>query len=116
MSMLLSQVMGAIRRVDLRERPEPGDVKIIRPMLADLEGELVKDDQIRFAEARKFIRGAGSNAACPSGTPNDALGRCFIPRIKVFKEKKGYGTSVVSVGGGGANANYSHPGHRRQQD
>ena len=59
MSMLLSQVMGAIRRLDLRERPEPGDVQITRPFLAELEAELVKDDPIRFAAARKFTRGAG---------------------------------------------------------
>lgn len=54
--MLLNQVMGAIRRVDFRERLEPGDVQIIRPMLADLEAELLRDDPIRFSQVgRKFI-------------------------------------------------------------
>lgn len=48
--------MGAIRRLDLRERPEPADVKIVRPMLADLEAELVNDNPIRFSQVgRKFI-------------------------------------------------------------
>jgi len=36
MSRYLNQVMGAKRRIELRERPEPDDVEIIRPMLADL--------------------------------------------------------------------------------
>ena len=51
MSRLLNQVLGAIRRVDNRERPEPDDVRIIRPMLADLESKLVKDDPVMFAQA-----------------------------------------------------------------
>ena len=56
MSSYLNQVMAAIKRVDHRERPEPDDVRIIRPMLADLEAELVKDDPIRFSQVGlKFI-------------------------------------------------------------
>ncbi len=56
MSRYLNQVMGAIRRVDLREPPEPDDVKIIRPYLAGLEAELAKDDPIRFCQVgRKYV-------------------------------------------------------------
>ena len=48
--------MGAIRRVDLREPPEPGDIKIIRPYLAELESELAKKDPIRFRQlGRKYV-------------------------------------------------------------
>ncbi len=56
MSEYLNQVMGAIRRVDLREPPEPDDVKIIRPYLAELESELAKEDPIRFCQVgRKYV-------------------------------------------------------------
>ncbi len=56
MSEYLNQVMAAIRRVDLREPPEPGDVKIIRPYLAELESELAKEDPIRFRQVgRKYV-------------------------------------------------------------
>lgn len=56
MSRYLNQVMGAIRRVDLREPPEPDDVKIIRPYLAELESELAKEDPIRFRQVgRKYV-------------------------------------------------------------
>jgi len=56
MSEYLNQVMGAIRRVDLREPPEPDDVQIILPMLAELESELAKEDPIRFRQVgRKYV-------------------------------------------------------------
>ena len=55
MSEYLNQVMRAIRRVDLREPPEPDDVKIIRPYLAELESELAREDPIRFRQVgRKY--------------------------------------------------------------
>jgi len=48
--------MGAKRRVELLERLEPDDVKIIHPYLAAKEAELVKDDPIRFCQVgRKFV-------------------------------------------------------------
>ncbi len=56
MSKYLSQVIGAKRRVELRERPEPDDVSIIRPYLADLESKLAKDDPVRFCQiGRKYV-------------------------------------------------------------
>ena len=56
MSRYLNQVMGAKRRVELRERPEPDDVEITLPMLAELESELAKDDPIRFRQVgRKYL-------------------------------------------------------------
>ena len=56
MSKYLNQVMGAIRRIELRERPEQDDVQIILPMLTELESELAKDDPIRFRQVgRKYL-------------------------------------------------------------
>ena len=56
MSEYLNQVMRAIRRVDLREPPEPDDIKIIRPYLAELESELAKEDPIRFRQVgREYV-------------------------------------------------------------
>ncbi len=56
MSKYLNQVTAAIRRLDLREPPDPDDVQIIRPMLSDLESELAKADPIRFYQiGRKYV-------------------------------------------------------------
>jgi len=56
MSKYLNQVVDAKRRVELRERPEPDDVSIIRPYLAGLESKLAKDDPIRFCQiGRKYV-------------------------------------------------------------
>ncbi len=40
MSKYLNQVVDAKRRVELRECPQPDDVRIIQPYLAGLEAEL----------------------------------------------------------------------------
>ena len=56
MSRYLNQVAGAKRRIELRERPEPDDVRIIHPMLSELESVLAKDDPIRFCQVgRKYV-------------------------------------------------------------
>jgi len=55
-SRYLIQVMGAIRRMDLRQPPEPTDVEITKPMLVDLATVLNKDNPIRFTQiGRKFV-------------------------------------------------------------
>lgn len=55
-SQYLSQIMGAIRRMDLRQPPQATDVEIVRPMLVGLATELNKDDPIRFTQiGRKFV-------------------------------------------------------------
>ena len=56
MSRYLNQVVGAKRRIELRERPHPEDVRIIQPYLAGLENELIRDDPIRFCQVgRKYV-------------------------------------------------------------
>ena len=54
--MFLNQVMAAIRRLDLRQRPEPIDAEIIKPLLVLLAKKLNSDGPIRFIQVgRDFV-------------------------------------------------------------
>ncbi len=48
--------MAAMGRLNLRSRPEPDDVRIVRPMLENLVNELKPTDPIRFQQTgRKYV-------------------------------------------------------------